>query len=176
MKNLISKDNKDAQELCNGVGEAWALRRGERAFPALITHRLRSKQGRGWGISVTVTSERDQRSEGACCAGRTVCHALLLEREVHGGALGDALDARKEHLDILLKGVVSQTYFPSDLPVFPNSSSLYTLWIYCILLRIKVVLFELLSGRKQRMTIKRTGLEKQRTNSKGTTDPTLSPV
>lgn len=68
-------------------------------------------------------SERDQRSERACCVGGTTCHVLLPEHEVYGRALGEALDAERERLDILLKGMVSQRstfhltcqYFPTSL-------------------------------------------------------------
>jgi hypothetical protein len=50
---------------------------------------------------------------------------LFLKCEGHGGALTEMFGARTEHLDILLKRMVSQICFPSDLPVFPNSSSMH---------------------------------------------------
>lgn len=116
-----------------------------------------SKHWSRWDISVPATNERDQRSERACSVGGITCHVLLLEHEVNGRVLGEALDARREHLEILLKGMVSQrstfhltcqyfigTFFPPHIR-----------WVCCILLKIIVVLFELLSGRKQR-TIMRT--------------------
>lgn len=45
----------------------------------------------------------------------------------------------------------SEIYFPSDLPIFPNTTSLNTL---CILLQVTVILFELQSCRKKRTAIR----------------------
>lgn len=70
---------------------------------------------------------------------------------VDGRALGEVLDIGRERLDIVPAGDgESETYFPSDLPVFPNSTSLNTLRI---LLQV-IILFELHGCRKKRATIK----------------------
>lgn len=52
----------------------------------------------------------------------------------------------------------SETYFPSALPIFPNSTSLNTL---CILLQVIVILFELHGCRKKRTAIRASRWEEK---------------
>ena len=130
-------------------------------------HGLRFKTLKQMDISVPATSERDQRSERACSVGGTTCHVLLLEHEVYGVALGEVLDAGREHLEILLKGMVSQrSTFHLTCQYFTGTFfSLHIRWACCVLLKIIVILFELLSGRKQRTIVKTGRLEEYRTGS-----------
>lgn len=98
-------------------------------------HGVNFKTLREMGCQCSSTSERDQRSERACHAGGTTCHALLVDHEVYGGTLGEALDPGRESLDILLKGIVSQRstfqlncqYFPTLLPCTPCEFAVFYL-------------------------------------------------
>lgn len=127
LKDLIVTEKRMLRNCVTCMHGVWALRR-EQSFLTEVT------RGRRWDIRVQPHGKH-QRSERACCVGRTTCHVLLLEHEVYGRVLGEVLDAGREHLDSLLKGVVSHRstfhltcqYFAAPLLCTP-----YAFVVFCL--------------------------------------------
>lgn len=111
---------------------------------------MRRKHGRSWDSSAPATGERHRRLRELAvledCVACVITGAWSLWKSI-GRGLGCREGAFGYSSE---KDGESEVYFPSDLPIFPNFPSLHTLCIYCTLLKIIVVLFELHSGRKQR--------------------------